>query len=417
MATPLTPQTLLDLLRAEGLDVVEHPGWRDRCRCHDGSHERGERPTGRGWGPIHGITAHITTGARYTGQQAIDYTTALIVAGNDSTPGPLCQICIDGDGRVILSAAGRSNHVGSISQRAAMMLAASFSLDGYQDVRGSGVDGNALTYGVEMFSPSGPAEVQVDSFVRVAAAICRHYGWDGGEVHGHGEVSDQRSYSDPGYDMGAIRRRVRDLVVTPGSGGGQHTPTPEPSPVPDWDGSSFPGVQAFRLGQSHPAVTLLGQRLVAHGFGRHYRVGPGPVFGEADQLNCQEFQQAQGWTGAGADGIPGPLTWERLMAAPQSAPSPPVISVAAVRAAVRADSSPSSPTGRVSYAGGLVVEQALASLGYDVGPVDGSLGTTFRAAYGRWQRDLGYRGADADGIPGEASLQALADRTGRFTVA
>lgn len=430
MAAPLSPQILLDILRAEGLDVVEHLGWRDRCRCHDGSHERGEHPSGRAWGPIHGVTAHITTGARYTGQQALDYTTALIVRGNGSTPGPLCQICIDGDGRVILSAAGRSNHGGSISQRAKdAMLAGSFSTSGWQDLRGSGVDGNTLTYGVEMFSPSGPAEVQVESFVRVAAAISRYYGWTGQETHGHGEVADQRGYSDPGYDMGDIRRRVMALVVSgavPGGGGGQSAPVPPPAPAPSWDGSSFPGAGAFVLGRSHPAVTLLGQRLVAHGY-TGYQVGPGSTFTEVDKRGVREFQEAQGWTGSGADGIPGPQTWDRLMADPSSpvlaptpAPSVPVLALDHVIAAVALDSADSNPTGRVNYgdpAGSRALEQALADLGYDPGPIDGSLGTSFKRAYARWQRRLGYSGGDADGVPGRASLVELGNRTGRFTVA
>ncbi|SMO55199.1 peptidoglycan-binding protein [Melghirimyces algeriensis] len=80
-----------------------------------------------------------------------------------------------------------------------------------------------------------------------------------------------------------------------------------------WDGKSFPGRDAFKTGKSHPAVTVLGKRLVAHGFGKHYKVGPGPTFSEADRKNVQDFQKAQGWSGSDADGYPGPVTWERLM--------------------------------------------------------------------------------------------------------
>ena len=69
------------------------------------------------------------------------------------------------------------------------------------------------------------------------------------------------------------------------------------------------------LGQSHPAVTLLGERLVAHGW-TGYAEGPGPVFTEVDVAAVRAFQQAQGWTGANADGFPGPTTWELLMADP-----------------------------------------------------------------------------------------------------
>lgn len=81
-----------------------------------------------------------------------------------------------------------------------------------------------------------------------------------------------------------------------------------------WDGKSFPGRDAFKIGKSHPAVTVLGQRLVAHGYSKHYKVGPGPTFSEADRKNVQDFQKAQGWTGSDADGYPGPETWKRLMA-------------------------------------------------------------------------------------------------------
>lgn len=83
-----------------------------------------------------------------------------------------------------------------------------------------------------------------------------------------------------------------------------------------WDGKSFPGADAFVLGKSHPAVTLLGERLVVHGYGSYYKVGPGPVFGEADLNATKAFQKAQGWTGADADGYPGAETWKRLMADP-----------------------------------------------------------------------------------------------------
>ena len=82
------------------------------------------------------------------------------------------------------------------------------------------------------------------------------------------------------------------------------------------------------------------------------------------------------------------------------------------------DSDASVATGDgLNLAAGLVVEQALASVVGDTGAVDGALGTSFKAAYARFQESLGYSGADADGTPGRASLQALADRTGAFIVA
>jgi peptidoglycan hydrolase-like protein with peptidoglycan-binding domain len=92
-----------------------------------------------------------------------------------------------------------------------------------------------------------------------------------------------------------------------------------------WDGKSFPGEHVFTIGQSHPAVTLLGQRLIAHGYKRFYKVGPGPRFSAADKMATQAFQVAQGWKGTGANGIPGPKTWALLMAPPKPvAPTTPI---------------------------------------------------------------------------------------------
>ncbi|WP_199825477.1 peptidoglycan-binding protein [Streptomyces sp. TP-A0875] len=74
----------------------------------------------------------------------------------------------------------------------------------------------------------------------------------------------------------------------------------------------FPGRRHFQPGQSNAYVTQLGQRLVQKGYGRHYTVGPGPKWAESDRRNVEAFQRAQGWSGADADGYPGPETWRRL---------------------------------------------------------------------------------------------------------
>lgn len=105
---------------------------------------------------------------------------------------------------------------------------------------------------------------------------------------------------------------------------------------------------------------------------------------------------------------------------PPSAPVfTPVVRLSHVIAAMALDAAPSSPTGFVHYgdpAGSRALEQALWDIGINCGPVDGSLGTMFRAGYAVYQRSLGYKGMDADGIPGMTSLTKLGQRTGRFTV-
>src|SRR6478609_5628367 len=64
----------------------------------------------------------------------------------------------------------------------------------------------------------------------------------------------------------------------------------------------------------------------------------------------------------------------------------------------------------------LLDEKALHARGLlAAGYVDGHYGTSTVTAYTKWQKQLGYTGLGANGIPGEASLTKLA--TGRFTVA
>ncbi|MFK0290317.1 peptidoglycan-binding protein [Streptomyces sp. NPDC090442] len=81
---------------------------------------------------------------------------------------------------------------------------------------------------------------------------------------------------------------------------------------------AFPGASRFGVGQRGDHITLLGERLVAHGFGRHYRVGPDPVWRKVDRLNVRDFQIAQGWDGTESDGLPGPHTWALLMENPKT---------------------------------------------------------------------------------------------------
>src|SRR5690606_20980048 len=88
-------------------------------------------------------------------------------------------------------------------------------------------------------------------------------------------------------------------------------------------------------------VTVLGERLVAHGYGSYYSVGPGPTFSESDRKAVQAFQRAQGWSGSDADGYPGKETWKRLMAAPKGVGGASAAAKAAVARAKREVSKPS----------------------------------------------------------------------------
>lgn len=190
-----------------------------------------------------------------------------------------------------------------------------------------------------------------------------------------------------------------------------------------WDGKSYPGSAAFRLGSRHPAVRLLGQRLVAHGYGRYYKIGPGLPMGRADIRACRAFQRAQGWRGKDADGYPGPQTWAKLMAKPakparrkrrpsRAKKQRPVVSLRRLRSAFRADSR--GKQGHKSYPSGVhIVEKALAAEGLLARRwVDGSGGTMTVEAYRKLQQKYGYRGRAADGIPGSATLARLGAKHG-----
>lgn len=71
-----------------------------------------------------------------------------------------------------------------------------------------------------------------------------------------------------------------------------------------------------------------------------------------------------------------------------------------------------------NYAAVVPVERALVAEGLLAAPMaDGHYGTATIAAYARWQRSLGYKGKDADGVPGKASLTALGKKHGFEVIA
>lgn len=90
----------------------------------------------------------------------------------------------------------------------------------------------------------------------------------------------------------------------------RHTSTPQaPKPQPIY--AAFPGRSFFHIGQVHPLITKMGERLVAEGCSR-YRVGPSPDFGPADIKSYAAWQRKLGYSGSDADGYPGPASWAAL---------------------------------------------------------------------------------------------------------
>ena len=175
---------------------------------------------------------------------------------------------------------------------------------------------------------------------------------------------------------------------------------------------------AYGYGAKGDHVTKVGRALVAKGHGDHYAEGPGPTWSDADTENYADFQRSLGYSGSDADGVPGETTLRKLLGTlpgtTPTKPAPKVVDLSQLLAAARKD--PAKSGTPVSYAGARIVEDALAAEGLLAKKyVDGHFGSTTVTAYRKWQQRCGYSGAAADGIPGRASLDALAKRHG-FTV-
>ncbi|MER7757155.1 peptidoglycan-binding protein [Kitasatospora sp. NPDC097643] len=144
------------------------------------------------------------------------------------------------------------------------------------------------------FYTEGPGPQWGEADRRATEAFQLAQGWRGSEADGI-----------PGKD-------TWDYLVN-GKGRDIDAGTPLPPPTPPGTGvPAFPGPDRFGPGAVNDDVRRLGEQLVRKGFGAAYRVGPGPQWSESDRQAVQAFQQAQGWTGADADGYPGPETWRRL---------------------------------------------------------------------------------------------------------
>ncbi|MFH8619156.1 N-acetylmuramoyl-L-alanine amidase [Streptomyces sp. NPDC017979] len=92
-------------------------------------------------------------------------------------------------------------------------------------------------------------------------------------------------------------------------------------------------------------------------------------------------------------------------------PAKPVVDLSRLIAAARSD--PPKKGTPVSYYGTKTVESALVAerlLSREL--ADGHYGTATVRAYAAWQRRCGYKGADADGVPGLESLRKLGARRG-----
>ncbi|MFE7610068.1 MULTISPECIES: peptidoglycan-binding protein [Streptomyces] len=146
------------------------------------------------------------------------------------------------------------------------------------------------------FYSQGPGPKWSESDRKATQAFQKAQGWSGADADGiPGKATWSYLVEGKGKSIGGATGGGGG--ATGGSGG---------------SASAFPGTKYFRPGVNNDYVTQLGKQLVKKGFGKHYSQGPGPKWSESDRRNVEAFQRAQGWSGADADGYPGPETWKRL---------------------------------------------------------------------------------------------------------
>ncbi len=177
------------------------------------------------------------------------------------------------------------------------------------------------------------------------------------------------------------------------------------------DVTPFPGAAYFGPGANNKYVTQLGRMLVERGAARYYTSGPGPRWSDADRRATQAFQQAQGWWGADADGLPGAQTWTLLVtgqgkninagAAGPPAPSSHGVPGYPGRALFR----PGASNQYVTRLGKQLVKKGFGKY-YTTGPGP-RWGEADRRGVEAFQRAQGWRGGAADGYPGPETWRRL----------
>ncbi|MBG0560735.1 peptidoglycan recognition protein family protein [Actinoplanes aureus] len=171
---------LADVLRAAGLTVVEHSGWKTH-----------ERPGS--WEPRY-LVAHATAAPR---SQSDDTQVRVVRDGRSDLRGPIAQACIDRRGRWHVLSAGRCNTT---------LTGTAGPYDGL---------GNTYAIGIEACNDNRNEiwpDVQYDAYVRGVAAICKRLGWPASRVVGHREHTP-RHKTDPTFSMTKFRADVTKALA------------------------------------------------------------------------------------------------------------------------------------------------------------------------------------------------------------
>jgi len=195
---------LADALRAEGCKVKEYEGWKDRGR-----------PSSTGAFAPHALLLHHT-GTKTSATNPCP-TLSTCVHGRSDLPGPLCHVLIGYDGTCHVIAAGRANHAGECNGNGP-----TYAGDGNEQMVG---------FEIDYSGSQAVSDVQADAVGRAATAVLRKLKRDESYCRGHKETSTTGKWdpgrhgaSDPAYDMGEVRKRIRQRLA--GGGGGEDDDMP-----------------------------------------------------------------------------------------------------------------------------------------------------------------------------------------------
>lgn len=275
--TPLTAAQILAALKAEGLTVHEHAGWRDHNR---------EAATGKTFGPVNGVMIHHTAGAS---------SLELCYNGRPDLGGPLCHTHLAKTGVAAMVGHGRANHAGTVAQNAYDAVVKESATHPRPDVA-EPVDGNDHFYGLEIENLGDGKDpypaAQYAAAVKWAAALCRAHGWSENSVIGHKEGT--RRKVDPSFDMGKFRADVKAQL----------------SKKAEVDLSNL--VRAFETYPKNPAkdsTETVQEALHVEG------LYSGAIDGKAGPLTkagYAKWQRRCNYSGAAANGVPGKASLTKL---------------------------------------------------------------------------------------------------------
>ena len=263
------PTWLAAVLRAEGLDPVEYPGW--RARGHDAFKD------------LRGVMVH------HTGSDLVAATS--IAQGRPDLAGPLSHVHIARDGTVTVVAAGVAWHAGVGMYPWVPVNMGNWHLIGIECA-------NSGT------APSAPhrrnwPDAQYFALVRSCAAIHRHLGQTSARTIGHKEYAGTAQGKwDPGaIDMHILRADIAAAIASAPGG----APTPRP-PVPVGECT---GILLYR-GSAGPQVAESQRRLKTAYAAYAGELVVDGVYGVQTERAVREFQRR--YRGLEVDGIVGPET-------------------------------------------------------------------------------------------------------------